>query len=175
MQHILANLPQKFILGIHAPLNQRVHAYRVLHHLATPGIAVTLHRPAHILHDMLLAQGLPTQNLYFIDAMSKQIQSPFELPQASYVGAPFDLGRLDQAMDHVIQQYGGVGRKFLILDSLQDLLHYYDEQTVLAFLDYFLDKMRRFHVNPIIMYDKNRLTRSIIKRLQMYCNHLLEV
>ena len=80
---------------------------------------------------MLQAQGLPTNKLYFIDTMSKQIQSPFELSNASYVGAPFDLGRLDQAIEHVVKAHG-VGAKFLILDSLSDLLHYYDEATVLS-------------------------------------------
>ena len=175
VQHVLQHLPQNFVLGIHAPFEKRIRAYNVLHHVTTPGIAVTLHRPAHILLDMLQAHELPTQHLYFIDTVSKRIQSEFELPQASYVGAPFDLGRLDKAMDHVIQAYGGIGRKFLIFDSLHDLFHFYDEATVLSFLDYFLDKMRRLHVNPIILYDKSRLTRRIIKRLQLYCHHLLEV
>jgi archaellum biogenesis ATPase FlaH len=175
LQHILHHLPQTFVLGIHAPFEKRLQAYKVLHHVSTPGIAVTLHRPAHNLLDMLQAQGLPTNNLYFIDAISKCIQSGFELPNASYVGAPFDLGRLDQAMDHVAKSYGGIGRKFLIFDSLHNLLHFYDEATILSFLDYFLDKMRKLHVNPIILYDKSKLTRKIIKRLQLYCNHLVEV
>ena len=174
LQHVLNHLPNRFILGIHAPFEKRLQAYKVLHKVTTPGIAVTLHRPAHILSDMLQAQGLPTNKLYFIDTMSKQIQSPFELSNASYVGAPFDLGRLDQAIEHVVKAHG-VGAKFLILDSLSDLLHYYDEATVLSFLDYFLDKMRRLHTNPILIYDKGKLTRGIIKRLQLYCNHLFEV
>lgn len=175
VQQVLNHLPNTFILGIHTPFEKRLQAYKVLHQLHTPGIAVTLHRPAHLLFDMLQAQGLPTAKLYFIDAMSKQIQSGFEMENASYVGAPFDLGRLDQALEHVIPQHGGVGKKFLILDSLSDLFHYYDETTILSFLDYFLDKMRKLQVNPIIMYDKGRLTRRVIKRLQLYCNHLIEV
>ncbi len=175
MQQVLNHLPQQFVLGIHAPYEKRLQAYKVLHKVTTPGIAVTLHRPSHNLSDMLQAQGLPVNNLYFIDAMSKLIQSETEIPNASYIGAPFDLGRLDQAMEHVIKSYGGLGRKFLIFDSLHDLFHYYDEATILSFLDYFLDKMRRLHVNPILLYDKTKLTRRIIKRLQLYCNHLLEV
>lgn len=175
LQQVLRDLPQTFVLGIHTPLEKRLQAYKVLHKVTTPGIVVTLHHPSHNLLDMLQAQGLPTTNLYFIDTMSKLIQSGFELPNASYVGAPFDLGRLDQAIDHVIKAYGGLNKKFLIFDSLHDLFHYYDESTILSFLDYFLDKMRRLHVNPILFYDKSKLTRKIIKRLQLYCNHLLEV
>lgn len=172
--NILSTLPNRFILGIHAPFEKRLHSYGVLHHLSTPGIAVTLHRPAHVLQDMLHAKNLPTHSLYFIDAISQQIQSPFTLSNASYVGAPFNLARLDKAIEHVAQQYKGMEQKFLIFDSLHDLLHYYDEATVLSFLDYFFDKTRTLHLNPILMYDKGRLTRKIIKRLQLHCHQFLE-
>ncbi len=175
LQHVLNHLPQSFILGIHTPFEKQLQAYNVLHTVTTPGVAVTLHRPAHILSDMLQAKNLPLQGLYFIDTISKQIQSGFELPNASYVGAPFDLGRLDKAIEHVVQHHGGLGKKFLIFDSLHDLFHYYNEATILSFLDYFLDKMRTLHVNPILLYDKTKLTRRVIKRLQLYCNHLLEL
>ncbi|MBI1972715.1 hypothetical protein HYS50_01790 [Candidatus Woesearchaeota archaeon] len=173
VQQIFSQLPQRFILGIHAPLFQRSKAYQVLHHLPYPGVCVTLHQPSHNLYDLLRRSGLPADKLYFIDAISKRIQSPFELAQASYVGGPFDLGRLQEAIEHVVPRHG-VGRKFLIFDSLHDLFHFYDERTILLFLDYFLDKMRTLHVNPIFLYDKTKLTRRVIKRLQLYCHHLLE-
>ena len=174
MQQFLSQLPQRFTLGVHAPYERRLKAYSLLHRLPYAGVCVTLHRPSHNLLDLLKKEGLPTEKLYFIDAISKQIQSGFEMDNASYLLPPFDLGRLDKAMQHVLQQHG-VGTKFLIFDSVHDLFHFYDEKTILPFLDYFLDHMRRLHVNPIFLYDKTKLTRRVMKRLQLYCNHLLEV
>lgn len=174
MQAIFSQLPQRFILGIHAPSFRRSKAYQVLHHLPYHGVCVTLHQPSHNLLDLLQMSGLPTEKLYFIDAISKQIDSGFEVQNASYLAKPFDLGRLDQAMEHVLQRHG-VGQKFLIFDSLHDLFHYYDEKTILPFLDYFLDKMRKLQVNPIFLYDKSKLTRRVIKRLQLSCHHLVDL
>ena len=124
------DLPSDFRVLIETNNENHLDAYSILNHLHTKGICLTFGRPADNLNSLLKAKGFPTSNLTFIDTISKKIKVKGKLTNCHYVT---DFSEIFAAIESVASQ--PAGKKFLILDSLEELNKHHGFKSVL-FMDF---------------------------------------
>ena len=143
--------------------DQHIAAYQLLNHIPHTAVALTLNRPAHLLIDRLHAHSINVQGMSFVDMVAKHIQSPLELSETTYLTEPLTLGRIDALLEKHIGT--PKQRQLLFVDALHDLLNYYDEPTVLRFVDHLIDKAHSLRLNPIFLLDSTKTSKKFSRKI----------
>ena len=82
---------QHAVIGVQISQDNHLQGYQFLRDTPYATIAVLLNRPAHNLSEMLEKKGMPLQNLFYVDHVSKVIDSPFEHSNAVYSMGKYTL------------------------------------------------------------------------------------
>ena len=146
---IFDDLPHDFNLFINIKKEDKIKAYNILDQLHSKGIFLSLNKPAANLKDVLERSDLKTNDLLFIDCVSKHVEEPLEIENCEY--ASLNLPDISLAITKASEKIGHNVNKFLILDSLHDLLMYYDKETALKFMKFLIERMRTLRINGIVL------------------------
>ncbi len=162
----LAGLPHDGILTINTKtVESHLPAYDILHSLHTDGMCLVVNRTSYNLRNMIAHRGINTDKLFFIDTVSRAIQSPFTIQNCEYLAHAKDLTKLAAAIENVKSKLPA-GDKFLVIDSLHDLVYQHKEKTMLEFMDFLSKRLRLLRIKTIIIADKRRLGKNIKKKLE---------
>lgn len=146
-------------------INNHLKAYDALNYLHTEGICLALNRTSYNLRNFIAHQGADPSKLFFIDAVSLSIQSPFKIQNCEYLAHAKDLAKLAATIEQVKTKLPP-GDKFLIIDSFHDLAHQHNEKTLLDFMDFLGKRLRVLRMKTIIIADTYRLTKRLQKKLE---------
>jgi hypothetical protein len=144
-----------------------------MNNLPMKGIYVTLNKPAKNLKDFFEKNNIKTNDLYFIDCITRSLGSFHKMPKTQYVFNLKQLHKLEHAIT-VISKHIGLSEKFLILDSLPILLQHHDKETILKFLRFLSSKMRDLRIKGIIINDKT-LTSEFKQELNLIFDRIIQM
>jgi hypothetical protein len=123
---------------------------------------------------MLEKKGMPVHNLLFVDHVSKVINSPVEHRNTAYSTGTFTLHKTHTLLSQLVAQTNKE-RKLVIFDALHDLHHYYDQKTILAAVDHFIDHSRILHLNPVFLFDQSKTTKAVAQKLNRVCDKIIKI
>ena len=91
----LVNLPKDFTLVVNTSNpHKHLYSYELLDWMHTEGICLLLNRTSYNLKNMLNILGFNTNKLYFIDTISKRIDSKFRTDKTEYLYTNKDLSEI---------------------------------------------------------------------------------
>ena len=111
---------------------------------------------------------------YFIDTISKRIDSKFKNDRTEYLYTNKDLGEIAHSIERVISKMPP-GDKFIIIDSLHHLLMHHDEKTALEFLDFLNKRLRLLRLNRIYLTDYSKLKQIIKNKLLKISDRIIHL
>ncbi len=127
-------------------------------------IYVTTNRPYALLTNTLRKNQISTENMFFIDCISKTIgQTLNEGDPCLFVEGPQSLVDLSIAISESVKHLSG--EKVLVLDSLSILLIYNDASSVGKFSNFLINKMRVSGVGSAILALESDIDKDIIKQI----------
>lgn len=163
-------LPSDFRILIDTNKNNHLDAYNILEELHTRGICLTLGRPASNLKSLLNAKGIKTENLIFIDCITKKIKEKPRLEDCYYANID-NFSEVFAAIDAASSKIKG--KKFLILDSLSELFMHQGNRS-LIFLD-FLHDMLATHNSRAIFLANNLQDKKIRSYIENKCDKTIMI
>lgn len=172
-QKHINELPRDFNILVNTNLENKLQVLNIMNNLHTKGIYVSLNKPVKNLKDILHKNNIKTDDLYFIDCITRSIGSFHRIPKTEYIFNLKQLHKLEHAIT-TISKHIGLSEKFLILDSLPTLLNYHDKDTVLKFLRFLSSKMRDLRIKGIIINDQT-LTDEFKKELNLIFDRIIQM
>lgn len=144
--------------------------------LALPGVYVTVNKPYSALVTSLQRDGIQTQHLLFIDAISKSVgEGKQRVPNCIFVAGPDNLVDIGIAVTEAIARYKAEDRPFLFLDSLSTLLLHNASTSVGKFSHFTIAKMRAWNVRGVVMSLEQDVHMDVIKTITQYCDEVFTV
>ena len=141
----------------------------------TPGVYITLNKPHEIIERGLKKEGVDTRLIIYIDSVSKMNgEGAKKIGNCLYIGNPDRLSDMSVAADQAVSALPGED-KFLILDSLNTMLLYNHEGTVMRFAHYLSTKMREWKIKGIIIILKQSQNKAIADEIVQFCDFKIDV
>jgi len=172
-QKHINELPRDFNILVNTNLENKLQVLNIMNNLHTKGIYISLNKPVKNLKDLLQKNNIKTNDLYFIDCITRSIGSFHRMPKTEYVFNLKQIEKLEHAIT-VISKHIGLSEKFLILDSLPILLQYHDKDTVLKFLRFLSSKMRDLRIKGIVINDQS-LSDDFKKELNLIFDRIIQL
>lgn len=140
-----------------------------------PGVYVTLNKPQNILKELFKKEGINTDLIIFIDAVTETSgQGIKKTGDCLFIGSPESLSDISIAMDQAVLALREK-EKFLFFDSLSTLLVYNEVNTVARFIHFLSGKMRAWKVKGIIVSLQKESDKELISELSQFCDVVLDL
>jgi len=125
----------------------------------------------NMITSMMKTEGIPTQDLFFIDCASKTAGKTL-LGKGDHVAMIENPGSLEEATMYLDRMLSKVGtpKKFIFLDSLSTLLIYNSEKVVKEFTHYIINRMRLESISGIILTIEKKEADDLVKTLAPMCD-----
>lgn len=140
------------------------------------GIYVTVNKPYEILVKNLKDNGINTENIFFIDAITKSVSEEIRISEdCLYIPSPSRLTDLSIALS---QALGGMRRKeskFIFIDSLSTLLIYNSFDVISKFIHFLISRLRLFGLVGIIISIEKQVDERMLNLLTEMCDEIVEV
>ena len=144
--------------------------------LSLAGVYVTVNRPYSTLLPSLQRDGIKTNRLLFIDAISKSVgEGKGRVPNCIFVAGPDNLVDIGIGVTEAIARYKTEDRPFLFLDSLSTLLLHNASSAVGKFSHFTITKMRAWNVRGVVMSVEQDVHADVIKTITQYCDEVFTV
>lgn len=147
----------------------------IIHHLTENrdhlGVYVTVNKPCMEVKKFLDADGIDMDNLFFVDAISKQtcgIEKQYD--NVIFMDSPEDLTGLSIVISETLESMGD-RKRFVFLDSISTLEIYNETKTITKFAHYLTGKMRSWdNVSGIIVSLRDEVDDEFISTLSQFCD-----
>jgi len=138
------------------------------------GIYVTVNKPYTALVELLNKEKIKTENLFFIDLITKEFNRHITDTQGCiYLDSPHCLTDLAITLRHAVETVKK--EKFIFLDSLSTLLIYNKIETISRFAHFLTGKMRMWDTKGIIITLNKETDETLISRLSQFCDSIYHI
>ena len=139
------------------------------------GVYMTSARPYNYLTETFRKQDIETRNLFFIDTVSCMAgKSPGEQGRCVFIENPTALEEAGMWTDTLMDRVG-TENKFLIVDSLSNLLIYNDTGTLKRFSQFLIDRLRSQRASGVLASIDMEIPESLYEALNDLCDKTIEV
>ena len=139
-----------------------------------PGVYVTLNKPFETMEPLFKKNGIDTEMIIFIDAVTKTAGGKItKTKNCLFIGNPENMSDISVAMDQAIRALPKKD-KFLFFDSLSTLALFNNIETVARFIHFLSSKMRVWKVKGIIISLERKGDKELIEELSQFCDVLIE-
>jgi len=176
----LEDLPENFIVGVVMPndsyedVNMHLMSFLINRKKASGGY-VSVSKPYHHTIDMLKNNNIKTDNIFFIDCITKSLGG--KLPEDKncvFVESPSHLTDISITL-HQFFISSGEKNRFLYIDSLSTLSIHNNLNDVLRFVHYLTGKMRIFGFNGIMLSLHEESDQKLISELGQFCDKVIHL
>lgn len=149
------------------------------------GIYIAANRPASTLIEDFGKNGINTENVFFIDCITKMVPAPqgirvlykekIDTKNTLYITSPANLTEMGIVLSQAFSIMENYNKKFLFLDSLSTLLIYNDVPTISKFIHFLTTRLRLFGLVGIIMSMEKEIDSKLYLTLSELCDYVVEV
>lgn len=140
------------------------------------GVYVTVNKPCMEVKEFLDDEGINLDNLFFVDAISKQtcgVEKQYD--NVIFMDSPEDLTGLSIVISETLESMGDMER-FVFLDSISTLEIYNEKDTINKFAHYLTGKMRSWdNVSGIIVSLRDEADDELIQQLSQFCDRKIDL
>ena len=138
-------------------------------------IYVTVNRPYNDIQDVLEKGKINTDNIFFIDLISKMANTEqSRAKNCLFVNSPDSLTDLSIAITEAIGNIKG-SNKFIFLDSLSTMLIYNQAGTLTKFAHFLIGKMRNAAVEMIIISLEKEMDQAVVSQISTFVDKVIKV
>jgi len=171
----LEGLDRPVVLALIDPIRYHEAVLGLLRYFeakTTHGIYVSLNKPFAVLTKAFEKAGVPTQSLFFVDAITN-VPTAQEDSTANCLGSGIDLSNLCIGISRAVNRFSE--EKFLLLDSLSTLLIYNDAKAVAKFAHLLTEKMRRWGMSGSLLTVEMNAERDVVSQLAPFCDKVVRI
>lgn len=176
----LQNLPKNFVIGVVMPSeNYESTSIDLLRYFINvknvKGNYVSINRPYSSLIEELSSKGIKTDNLTFIDCITKELGGKVQkVKNCSFIESPSDLTSLGIAL-HQYFISSGEKNRILYFDSISSMCIHNSTEQVLRFIHYLTGKMRVFGLNGLMLTLHEDTDKKLIAELSQFCDKIIRL
>jgi hypothetical protein len=134
------------------------------------GVYVSLSKPCDSLKRKFEHAGLETNNVFFIDCISKSIDGIERKDNTFYVSNAGDLDDIGISITEILQENK---IDFLLIDSLETLLIYNKVNTIAIFAESVIRKSNKFKLKTVIMTSSS--DKTLIDEIATFFDNIIGV
>jgi archaellum biogenesis ATPase FlaH len=150
--------------------------HTVMEEKSFAGIYITVNKPYKTLISYLEENGIKTDNIFFIDAISKAVTDDIKMTKdCLYIPSPSRLTDLAIALSQALEAMKHKGKKFIFLDSLSTLLIYNQFDVIAKFVHFIISRLRLFSLVGIMISIEKQIDEKMINILIEMCDETVEV
>ncbi len=173
VKEIFGSLQQTFSVILVLPRAQHELKYiRIMKYFVDkglPGVYVTVNKSANELNEELKFQKIPTDNIYFVDAVTQMVNGKeIESDKISYLDSPSDMIELSlevgKALDKIGEKNG-----FVIVDSITTLLIYNKDVIIEKFLHTLSQKIKEQKLQGIFLAAEST-NKDALDTISQFCD-----
>ena len=133
---------------------------------------LTLNKTHDSLRELFQKKKINTENLVFIDAISKTIKSvPNQTKGCYFCSSPSALTEISLTISKFLKH----NFEYLIFDSLTNLLIYQKKAPVAQFLSSIINKIRDSHTKAVFYALNMEEQEELIKEASMFVDNVIEL
>jgi len=173
----LEGLPEKFIVLVVMPA-EKFHetSMQILNALISRyngGSYITVNMPYQSMTKLLKSNNINDRNIFFIDCITDYLREKETISKNCYfVDSPADLTEIGIALDPILKDDI---HQFLILDSLDTLVVYNDQESVVKFTHFLTGKLRIHDMSGILFALKEKSDEKMINELGQFCDKIINI
>jgi KaiC/GvpD/RAD55 family RecA-like ATPase len=139
-------------------------------------IYITLGKTCGELEKMYKQEGVQTDNIYYIDAISQMYgESKINTKRCTYTAGPLDVQSITVNVRELLAKLGE-GKKCVFLDSVTTVLLYNSLSRTLRFSQFLTQSLKSMDVTGIMVsIAKGKSTVQLIKELSKYCDEVVNI
>lgn len=140
------------------------------------GIYITINKPYTALVKYLEENKIKTDNIFFIDAISKTVGGEIKMTKdCLFIPSPSQLTDLAIALSQALESMEYKENKFIFLDSLSTLLLYNSFEVVAKFVHFVISRLRLFGLVGMIISIEKQIDERMLNILIEMCDKVVEV
>lgn len=174
----LSGLSEPFVaLLIPAPSQQLQTYIDLIEHGTNKnmkGICITLTRTVDSLLEILDQKNINTENLHFIDCISRISGADTSHENCEYVSHPSNLTDISIAVNNSLKTVEGKN-SFWITDSWSSFLIYNDEKEVLRFTILVINRFRSHGVNGLLLSMGEESYQPFNNKISAFCDKVIDL
>jgi KaiC/GvpD/RAD55 family RecA-like ATPase len=138
------------------------------------GVYVTLNRSSPRLVDVFAQKGIPTDSIFFVDAVAP-IAGSCQNDESCCLCDPHNLSELSITVFKNLEKLPAEKRSFLVFDSLSSLLISNKTAQIPKFLHTFTAEMRPWNLNGIIVSIEGEFDADIIRTCAGFFDEVVRI
>ncbi len=183
VQQGLVGLPSNYLIMVNSPPEEYVTTIlSVLKHVVTPetiGVYISVNKPYFSLTEIMKAQKIPTENMYFLDCASGLMgKTPQELERTYILSGPTNLTELSITLSTLLSSdklKGKESQTILFLDSISTFLIYNDANVVARFLHTIAGRVRTHNIRGVFFSLHDDITKGPISSTVQFHDKVLRI
>jgi len=133
---------------------------------------VTLNKTHSSLREMFQKKKVNVKNIVFVDAISKSIKpTPDQTDGCYFVSSPNAFTEISMVVSKISKH----NFKYLIFDSISNLLPYENKPTIIKFLSSTISRLIESNTRCVFYALREQEQEQIIKECSMFVNKVIEV
>ena len=178
VEEALIGLPDAFAIILVLPRAQHELRYlRLVKHFTEKGILgvyITMNKSARELIEEMKAQGISTDKLIFIDAVTKMVDGKeVSGKNFSYIEGPDEITELNFEAEHALNRLKK-GNGFVIIDSITTLLVYNKHVVVEKFIHTLSQKIKNLGLQGIF-FAAESTEQETLDTIAQFCDDIREI
>ena len=179
IKEIEAKKPNFVILVVSSAKNYRKATNDLLRYLINEKnsqcIYVTANEPYGVLLKSLQAEDIKTENIFFIDMITKSVgQSEEETSNCVFLDTPQNLTDMTIAMHQAAELFEG-RNPLIVLDSISTLLVYNNLKVISKFSHFFAEKVRLWKARGVIFSVEKETDEKLLELLTHFCDERIDI
>ena len=142
--------------------------------MSLPGVYVTVNKPALTIIENCKKENIDHETIIFIDGVSKISETNIvRKNKILYLDNPENLTDLGISVNEAITSLPK-NEKFILFDSINTLLVYNDEESVIRFAHFLISRMREWDVKGIIFTLEKSMKTSVFGQISQFCDNVVD-
>lgn len=139
-------------------------------------VVITVSQPSQILTQLYVRHGIDTEQVFFIDAITKYAlgTNPPPRERTVYVNNPRDLTSLSIAITGMLREHAGEGTCYLI-DSISTMLIHLSSEDVSKFIHFASAKLGIMNTPLIFLAAENSLSPVLLDNLLTFSGEVIRI
>lgn len=134
-------------------------------------IYVSITKPYDAITDILEQKGIETDEIFFIDCMSKaQEEDVAERAKNCVFIDPRNLTNISIAISEAVESLPEEEKKLVVFDTLSALRVYNEDEPLQQFSQFLTSKMRNWQVKSVILTLEEEMDDEVVARVSQFCD-----
>ena len=131
-----------------------------------------INEPYSFVRSKLIKNNIPAEKFFFIDTLTKKVQSPPQADDCIFVSSPSNLTEISLALS---KSYSEKNCGATLFDSISAMLIYETSHSIIQFVHNLLTKLRITGGKAYFIAIKDDINSDLVKDLHMFVDKVIDM